>query len=42
MFTLGRAGQLGKARIDALESTYAVGDEVIAWWRPERQRIVAA
>jgi putative spermidine/putrescine transport system ATP-binding protein len=42
MLDLGRAGQLGRARIDALDSTVAVGDDVIAWWRPERQRVVAA
>jgi len=39
---LGRAGQSATARIDALDSTLALGDEVVAWWKPERQRIVAA
>jgi putative spermidine/putrescine transport system ATP-binding protein len=42
MLALGRSRQLGRARIDALESTLALGDEVVAWWRPERQRVVAA
>jgi len=39
---LGQSGQAGRARIDALDSTLALGDEVLAWWKPQRQRIVAA
>jgi len=42
MLALGAAGQPGRARIDALDSTVALGDQVVAWWKPERQRIVAA
>jgi putative spermidine/putrescine transport system ATP-binding protein len=42
MLDLGRSRQLGRARIDALDTTYGIGDEVTAWWKPERQRIVAA
>ena len=42
LLALGRSGQAGRARIDALDSTLALGDEVTAWWKPERQRIVAA
>ena len=42
MLALGASGQSGRARIDALDSTLALGDEVVAWWKPERQRIVAA
>ena len=42
MLDLGRSGQLGRARIEALDSTLALGDQVVAWWRPERQRLVAA
>jgi len=42
MLDLGRSGQLGRARIEALDSTLALGDQVVAWWRPERQRVVAA
>ena len=36
------AAQPGRARIDALDSTLALGDQVVAWWKPERQRVVAA
>nr|WP_231708591.1 ABC transporter ATP-binding protein [Arthrobacter sp. zg-Y20] len=39
---LGGNGLRGRARIDASESTLTVGDQVTAWWRPERQRVVAA
>lgn len=42
MLDLGRGGQAGRARIDALESTVTAGADVVAWWRPERQRVVAA
>lgn len=42
MLDLGRSGQLGRARIDALDAAHAIGDTVTAWWKPERQRIVAA
>jgi putative spermidine/putrescine transport system ATP-binding protein len=42
LLDLGGSGQPGRARIDALDSTLAVGDEVVAWWRPERQRVVAS
>lgn len=42
MLALGSSGQSGRARIDALDSTLALGDRVVAWWKPERQRIVAA
>lgn len=42
MLDLGRSGQLGRARIDALDAAHAIGDAVTAWWKPERQRIVAA
>ncbi len=41
MLDVGRARQLGRARIDALDAAFAVGDEVTAWWKPERQRVVA-
>jgi putative spermidine/putrescine transport system ATP-binding protein len=39
---LGGTGLLGRARIDALDAAHTLGDTVTAWWRPERQRIVAA
>ena len=42
LLALGQSGQAGRARIDALDSTLALGDEVLAWWKPQRQRIVAA
>ena len=41
LLDLGPSAQPGRARIDALDSAHSLGDEVIAWWRPERQRIVA-
>ncbi|WP_291055706.1 ABC transporter ATP-binding protein [Herbiconiux sp.] len=41
MLDVGQARQLGRARIDALDAAFAVGDEVTAWWKPERQRVVA-
>jgi putative spermidine/putrescine transport system ATP-binding protein len=42
MLALGPQGVTGRARIDASDGSLAVGDDVVAHWRPERQRIVAA
>ena len=42
LLDLGDSAQAGHARIDALDSTLVVGEPAVAWWRPERQRIVAA
>ena len=42
MLALGASGVKGRARLDAFDSTLSIGDEVVAFWRPERQRIVAA
>ena len=42
LLALGSLGVTGRARIDAFESTLTIGDEVVAYWRPDRQRIVAA
>lgn len=42
MLALGSAGVKGRARIDAFDSTLAIGDQVVAHWHPDRQRIVAA
>ncbi|MFT4285026.1 MAG: ABC transporter ATP-binding protein [Protaetiibacter sp.] len=42
MLAFGGAGGAGRARIDAFDASVAIGDEVIAHWRPERQRLVAA
>jgi putative spermidine/putrescine transport system ATP-binding protein len=33
---------VGKARVDAQAGAHTVGDELIAWWRPAQQRVVAA
>jgi putative spermidine/putrescine transport system ATP-binding protein len=38
----GAAGVAGRARIPAADKNYAIGDEVVAWWHPDAQRIVAA
>ncbi len=42
VLAIGRGEVVGRARVDALETKLAVGQAVVAWWRPERQRIVAA
>ena len=42
LLELGDQGTLGKARVDAFEESHDRGSEVVAWWRPERQRVVAA
>lgn len=42
MLSLGSAGVVGRARLDAFDSTLTIGGEVVAHWRPERQRVVAA
>ncbi|AYF97625.1 ABC transporter ATP-binding protein [Protaetiibacter intestinalis] len=42
MLAFGAAGVAGRARIDAFDASVAIGDEVIAHWRPGRQRLVAA
>lgn len=42
MLALGSAGLRGRARIDAFDDSVAIGDQVIAHWQPERQRVVAA
>jgi putative spermidine/putrescine transport system ATP-binding protein len=34
-------GVTGRARLDASETELAVGRSVVAWWRVERQRVVA-
>lgn len=40
--SIGKEGIPGRARIPAADKNYALGDEVIAWWHPDAQRIVAA
>jgi putative spermidine/putrescine transport system ATP-binding protein len=42
LLDFGFSGSAGRAKIDATVSEVSLGDEVHAWWRPERQRIVAA
>lgn len=42
LLAIGSSGQPGRARIDALDSALRLGDEVVAYWKPERQRVVAA
>ncbi|MET7400336.1 ABC transporter ATP-binding protein [Dactylosporangium sp. NPDC005572] len=32
----------GRAQIPAADRSYTLGDDVVAWWRPDAQRIVAA
>ena len=39
---VGSEGMAGRARIPAADKNYGIGDEVIAWWHPDAQRIVAA
>lgn len=39
---LGDAGIPGAARVPAFESGPSIGERVRVWWRPERQRVVAA
>ena len=42
LLDIGDSAQAGHARIDALDSTLVVGEPAVAWWKPERQRVVAA
>ncbi|HEX6345189.1 ABC transporter ATP-binding protein [Umezawaea sp.] len=42
LLTIGERGLFGRARISALRGDYAIGDDVVMWWRPRSQRIVAA
>ncbi|MEV7351146.1 ABC transporter ATP-binding protein [Micromonospora chalcea] len=42
MLSLGGAGDvMGRARLDALESDLRIGQPVVAWWRVDRQCVVA-
>jgi putative spermidine/putrescine transport system ATP-binding protein len=41
MLAFGSGEARGRARLDAVEATVSPGDDVIACWRPERQRVVA-
>ncbi|WP_448811017.1 ABC transporter ATP-binding protein [Agromyces bauzanensis] len=39
---LGAADTPGTARVPAFEAGLTIGEHVSVWWRPERQRVVAA
>jgi putative spermidine/putrescine transport system ATP-binding protein len=41
VLSLGRGGVLGRARLDPSESGLTTGQQMVAWWRVERQRLVA-
>ncbi len=40
MLTIG-ADVTGRAKVDPVDLPVSVGEDVVVWWRPERQRIVA-
>jgi len=42
VLAVGRGDVAGRARLDAAATGFTTGQKVTAWWRPERQRIVAA
>jgi putative spermidine/putrescine transport system ATP-binding protein len=42
VLALGRGGVVGRARLDAMETKLGIGQSATAWWRVERQRVVAA
>lgn len=42
LLTMGERRLPGRARVSALHGDHAVGDDLVAWWRPRAQRIVAA
>lgn len=42
LLNLGGSGISGRARIAATGESFGIGDEVVAWWRPDAQRVVAA
>ena len=42
LLEFGAQAVRGQARVDAAHSHYVLGDEVVAWWHPDRQRVVAA
>jgi putative spermidine/putrescine transport system ATP-binding protein len=41
LLTLGERGLSGRARVSALRGDYAIGDDLVVWWRLRSQRIVA-
>ncbi|MFD2417025.1 ABC transporter ATP-binding protein [Amycolatopsis pigmentata] len=42
LLALGQRELAGRTRVSALQGDYAIGDQVVAWWWPPAQRIVAA
>ncbi|WP_182908849.1 ABC transporter ATP-binding protein [Microbispora sp. H13382] len=42
LLAMGGRGLPGRTRVSPLRGDYAIGDEIVAWWRPGAQRIVAA
>lgn len=42
LLTMGDRKLPGRTRVNALRGDYAIGDEIVAWWWPRSQRIVAA
>lgn len=42
LLNLGSVGAAGRARLDAFGAALSIGDQVQAWWMPERARVVAA
>lgn len=41
VLSLGRSGLTGRARLDARTTDLGLGRSVVAWWRVDRQRLVA-
>lgn len=41
VLSLGRSGLTGRARLDALATGISAGRSAVAWWRVDRQRLVA-
>ncbi len=42
LLEMGASGTPGRVRLDASDAAASPGDRVLAWWRPDRQRVVAA
>jgi putative spermidine/putrescine transport system ATP-binding protein len=42
LLAMGERGLPGRTRVSPLRGDYAIGDDIVAWWQPQAQRIVAA
>jgi putative spermidine/putrescine transport system ATP-binding protein len=42
VLSIGHGGVLGRARLDAMEAGLTAGQQVVAWWPVDRQRLVTA